>query len=276
MPLITNRPYLITVPSWEVSGLSYDGISFDLSSEFTGSLFPSATKFKPDGTKMYVYDRGASALIFQYDLSSAWDLSTASVGSPTVVFDPSVSVPTNMYGMTFSPAGTKMVMTGAGGRVSPFTLSIAWDISSATYDGSFLDVNSQSASAESMAFKSDGTKMFLLGLTPGSVYQYTLSTAFDVLSGSYDSVSYATAGSTGREIIFKSDGGKFFIVDTGPDEVQQYTLSTAWDFTTASYDNITGDVSSQSTNPYGMEFKTDGTKVYVTDLVNKSVYQYSV
>ena len=57
--------------------------------------------------------------------------------------------------------------------------------------------------------------------------------------------------------------------------VYQYSLSTAWDISTASYDSISFSVSSESTQPVSVRFKSDGSKMYVLDVSNNSVFQYS-
>ena len=85
-----------------------------------------------------------------------------------------------------------------------------------------------------VTFNADGTKMFAIGTTNDSVYAYTLSTAFDVSTASYDSVSFSVASQelTPRGIVFKTDGSKLYVLGDTADTVFQYT-TTSQGFTTS-------------------------------------------
>ena len=49
-----------------------------------------------------------------------------------------------------------------------------------------------------------------------------------------------------------------------------------WDISTATYDNVSFSVSGQDTNPFGITFKPDGTKMYMVGYTNDRVYQYTL
>ena len=62
-----------------------------------------------------------------------------------------------------------------------YTLSTAWDVSTADFDS--VSISRQDGDAKRIKFNNDGTKMFVLGRGgDDTVYEYTLSTAFDVSS----------------------------------------------------------------------------------------------
>ncbi len=154
-----------------------------------------------------------------------------------------------------------------------------YDVSAASYDSKSVSVNSQDGSMLAIAFKSDGTKMYAGGATGQVVFQYSLSTAWDVSTATYDSVSFDTSTQTGvlRGMDFSSDGTKMYVVGDTSDSVYQYTLSTAWDLSTASYASKSFSFTTQNTAPFGVAFKTDGTKMYmVGDTTPESVFQYSL
>ena len=161
-----------------------------------------------------------------------------------------------------------------------YSLSTSWDISTASYDSVSFLLTSQTTSVTSMHFKPDGTKVYLASTTPDAVFQYSLSTAWDLSTISYESKSFSVASqSTGPfGLFFKPDGTKMYVQSSTPtDVVLQYSLSTAWDVSTASYDSVTFDVSTQAPGPYGIDFKPDGTKMYVVDIVNEeAVFQYTL
>jgi hypothetical protein len=65
-----------------------------------------------------------------------------------------------------------------------------------------------------------------------------------------------------------------YIVDVGTNEVDEFTLSTAWDISTLSH--VTQfSVASQDTDPTGIYFKDDGTKMYIIGYSSDAVYQYT-
>ena len=146
------------------------------------------------------------------------------------------------------------------------------------YENKSFSVSSQVINPESLEFNSDGTKMYVLSLDDDAVYQYALTTAFDVSTASYDNKSFSVTAQepSPRSVRFKTDGSKMYIVGQGNDTVYQYSLSTSYDVSTASYDSVSFSVASQSTNPQGLAFSSDGTKMYVIGGSTDSVYQYTL
>ena len=56
-----------------------------------------------------------------------------------------------------------------------YDFGTAWDISTASYSQNF-SVASQEITALGLAFKTDGTKMYIVGFDSDTVYQYSLGT----------------------------------------------------------------------------------------------------
>ena len=75
-------------------------------------------------------------------------------------------------------------------------------------------------------------------------------------------LSVASQDNTPRGIAFSSDGRKMFIVGSAGDDVNEYALSISYCLSTASYVDAFS-VASQSENPIGIKFNTDGTKMFV-------------
>ena len=265
-----SRVYQLSLSTaWDVSTASYDGVSFLVSGQATQSY---DVHFKPDGTKMYVL-AGSTDRVYQYTLSTAWDISTASYDS--------VSFPTpdsSPLGIFFKPDGTVIYSVGStGDRVYQNTLSTAWDLSSYSSAQTF-NVGAQDGTPQDVFFKSDGSKMYMLGGSNDRVYQYSLSTAWDVSTASYDSVSFSVGSqdSSPNDVFFKSDGSKMYMVGTSTDKVYQYSLSTAWDLTTTSIYNLSYVYNTGFSSIRDLAFKSDGTKMYVLDgLTPGTIYQYT-
>jgi sugar lactone lactonase YvrE len=255
---------------YALNNASYDSVSFNLSSQDT-DVFGMA--FSSDGTKMFIMGENSDD-VYQYSLSTAWDLSTASYDS--VSFNVG-SQEAFGIGIAFSSDGTKMYLVGIlSDTVYQYSLSTAWDLSSASYASKSFDVSSQDTYPYNLQFNATGTKMYLAGSTSSSIYQYTLSTAWDISTASYDSVSFSTSsqGGSPSAIAFNLDGSKIFIVSVGADKIFQYSLSTAYDLSSISYDSISFSLSLQEGNAYGLVFGNNGTKMFVSGNTD-FVYQYS-
>jgi sugar lactone lactonase YvrE len=257
--------------SFDLSTASYDNVNFSVSSQ---DLVPMDVRFKPDGTKMYVLGRGNDA-VYQYSLSTAFDLSTASYDSVLFYVN---SQDANPYGFEFKPDGLKFYVVGnSNDTVYQYSLSAAWDMSTASYDSVSFSI-SQDTVPYGVTFNDDGTKMYILGLINDSVFQYSLSTAYDLSTASYDSVSFAFTSQDTAPLgfVFNNDGTKAFMSGTTNDNVYQYTLSTAYDISTLSYDSVAFSVSSQVQVPSGITFNNDGSKMYLLGSTSDTVFQYSI
>jgi hypothetical protein len=221
------------------------------------------------GADYYVQDDGTlntATSAVNYDIAN---------GSYTQAFSVS-SQDTFPSGVAFNPAGTKMFVVGnTGDDVNEYTLSTGFDVSTASFVDSF-SVSGQQAAPMSVAFNTDGTKMYIVGETEDTVAEYALSAGFDVSSASYtQAFSIAAQETEAQGITFNTDGSKMFIVgDTGND-INEYTLSTGFDVSTASFvDSFS--LASQTTQPKEGVFNTDGTELYVLARDNQKVYKYTL
>jgi DNA-binding beta-propeller fold protein YncE len=183
------------------------------------------------------------------------------------------------YGIAFNSDGTKMYIVGFGSdAVFQYTLSPGFDLSTASYDSVSFSVASQETSPREVAFNNDGTKMYVIGLSTDNVYQYSLSSGFDLSTASYDSVSFSVGSQDGTPLgmSFSNDGTKMYVVGGDNTSIFQYSLSSGFDLSTASYDSVSFSVGSQDTGPRNVVFNVDGTKMYVAGSTTDNVYQYSL
>jgi sugar lactone lactonase YvrE len=277
--------------------------------------------FKSDGTKMYlvgVVSVGIVPTVFQYSLSTAWDVSTASYDSVSFVV-----AEAQPRGLFFKPDGTKMYITGVtDDDVKEYNLSSAWDLSTTSYVQNF-SISAQEINPSGVSFLQDGTKMYICGQTGDDISEYALSTPWDISTSSYTrsdtaiispktitpvdlflkpdasmvfvvgdrdafnntiskvfqfvfgSLLISTEELAPTGIFFKIDGTKMYLIGQTGDDVNEYDLSTAWDITTASYlQNFS--IASQETNPTGLCFKDDGTKMYVCGTTGQDVNEYAL
>ena len=212
--------------------------------------------FKPDGTTMYIIGDSTNS-VFQYTLSTAWDITTAVYASKSFLAVQD-SIP---QGLFFKPDGTAMYIVGqVNGRVHQYTLSTAWDVSTASYASKFFAVGTQDATPTGLFFKSDGTAMYVVGTTVDRVHQYTLSTAWEVNTASYASkfAGVGTQETVPTGLFFKSDGTTMYVVGTNVDTINQYTLSTAWDVSTAAFRAVAQSFVSIEPSIQGVFISSDG------------------
>ena len=256
--------------AWELDNPVFD-VAFEILNEGGGN---SDIFFKPDGTKFYTADTTGEA-VYQYSMSTPWDVNTASYDSK---FKSVASEDTNIRDVFFKPDGTKMfIIANQNDRVFQYSLSVAWDVSTATYDNKSFLTLTQNTGSSGFSLKSDGTKMFTLDGGTDNIFSYSLSGAWDISTASYDSVSFGIGAQDGamQSIFVRDDGLKLFTVGNG-DFVFQYSLSSSWDLSTISFDNKSFDAGNEEASPQGLFFKDDGLRFYVSGPVSDDVNQYDL
>jgi len=265
---------------YDIGGGSYTNKSFDLSSQSANNWY--GFYIGDSGTKMYVMVYGggtvANALVYQYNLSTAYDISTASYASKTGATG-TIAGGYNL-GFTMSTDGTKAYVNqftgGTTGRILQYTLSTAWDISTMSYASKLYDYSALvggGSSGRSIKFKPDGTKAYIVSVSLNRIFQVELSTAWDISTASYSSTNYTTSTSP-FDLEFNSDGTKAFVNHYIDEYILQYSLSTAWDVSTMSSDSTTLDYSSQSTTIYYLSFSPNGGDLFLQGDADAEVYQY--
>lgn len=213
----------------------------------------------------------ASAIVNGYNVSTASFTNAFSVSGQE----------TDPFGAAFNATGTKLFVVGTqNSEIFQYTLSTAFDISSASYDNVNKNVYPQATQPRDIVFNSDGTRMFIVSDTTNVrfVYQYNLSTGFDVANASYSGYSYnlASQDSAPYAIAFNNDGTNFFFLGNATQTVYKYTLSTGFDLNSTITQVQSFSVSSQEANPKGFTFNDDGTKMYICGTIGTSVYEYTL
>jgi DNA-binding beta-propeller fold protein YncE len=317
--------------------------NFSVNTEETS---PIDIAFNTDGTKMFIVGTSGDD-VNEYDLTTGFDISTASY-SQNFSF---ATEALNPQTIAFNNDGTKMFTVGSA-VVYAYTLSTGFDVSTASYDSVSFSVSSQESSANKIRFNSDGTKMFAMGAVTDSVYEYTLTTGFDISTASYSSNSFSVASQEASPVgmAFDADGTKMFITGISTnDAVYEYDLpltatlgtgsfasadvgktievnsgafilkatdgtlqkvtsptsyaqaaSGSWemyavvynttdgdlelsgtffngyDVSTASYSSTSFSVSSEDTDPRGIAFNNDGTKMYIVGDAGNNVNEYNL
>jgi DNA-binding beta-propeller fold protein YncE len=215
-----------------------------------------------------------ATLLLDGGASASYDIANAAYASKSFSVNAQDAIPQNIF---LKPDGLTLYVIGSSNdSVYQYSLSVAGDISTASYDSVSFSVTSQEATPQGLFFKPDGTKMYVSGSVSDAVYQYTLSTAWDLSTASYDSVSFSISGAN-NSIYFKTDGTAFYASNGADDTIYQYTLSTAWDLSTASYASKSFSTATQDSLSYGVTLDSTGNKLYVVGLTTTPrVMQYTL
>ena len=189
-----------------------------------------------------------------------------------------LSQDTEPYGMAFSIDGIKMFVVGDfENDINQYTLSIAFDVSTASHDGNDerFSVSSQDTTPRGMAFSNDGTKMFVVGDTNNNINQYALSIPFDISTANF-TTAISTPDNYPKGMAFSNDGTKMFVVSSVKSAINQYTLSIPFDLFNATLVASPFDISEQDTYPKDMAFSNDGTKMFVVGSRGEAVNEYTL
>ncbi len=275
--LQTGGTETLVVNSFDVQGATYEDKSLSLT-----QTNPQDLVLNSDGTKMYLQDGGFNAdSIYEFSLSTAYDISTAtSTGNSFNLYSASFNS-RSPQGLGISSDNTKLYSLDDDlNAIYQIDMSTASDLSTASYNSvalTGLDTDG-AASVKGFFIGNNGTKLYAVDAVDDLVYQYTLSTAWDISTASYDSVTHDISSLNNNDpfptdLRFKSDGTKFFVLEASGDSVYSFSLSTAWDVSTASLDS--GSLSIPYTNVVGFFIDSSGDKMYLLDNSAEVIYQYS-
>lgn len=165
-------------------------------------------------------------------------------------------------GVAWNNDGTKIYLIGnSNDNVYEYDVTTDFNVATASFSKSF-SING--GFPKDVVFNDDGSKMFTKEFNNNKevVAEYDVSTKFDVSSASF-SQSFSLENETGTAggIAFNSDGTKLFVADNSNDRVLEYTLTTGFDLSTESFNQS---FNTNQTNPVGLTFSADGTKMLVT------------
>lgn len=167
--------YTLSTP-WDLSTAVYVS-ELDLNERDFFGLY-----FKDDGSAMYLlYSLGFTFEVWQYDLSTPWDITTA-------VYSKKVSIVGSApWGLYFSPKGRMMFVTDESDSIlRRYDLGVDWDVTTAVYNNSMdLDIDDllSETGTTGLSISTDGKTLFVVGSSGDKVYQVDLPTAWNTSTG---------------------------------------------------------------------------------------------
>ena len=190
-------------------------------------------------------------------------------------------------GVLFNPDGTKMYSTGTvQNKIYMYNLTTPFTVTSATYSSKTCNLTGEN-DALMFRFNSDGTAIFVLDTaTTETIDKYSLTTAYDISTCSLVAGSPQDfgGGMEMRSFSFSNDGSKIFIFDQdGNDEkhsIKEYSLASSFDLSNPTlvteYVGHNSNLNSIEDFAQGLEFSSDGTKMFITGNKEDTILAFSL
>lgn len=252
--------------------LVYTGNFLDNSNEGTSGVL---TTISSDGLTLFTIDSLVN-LMFQYDLSTPNDLSTAVYSGKS--FDFKVGTNENLpEGLCLSSDDSKFYIVGSSqDAIFEYDLPTLNDITTASYSGNSLSTSAQDGSPRGLDISNDGTKLFLVGGATNFIYQYNLSVPKDLSTAVFSGKTLDTSNEDGNEegVAISSDGRILLFLGNASNTVYQYNLSTPNDLSTAVYSGISFDIGDQTTAPMDIDISSDNSKAFIIE--SDTTFEYDL
>jgi sugar lactone lactonase YvrE len=270
---------------WDIKSIDGNSLKFSISGSTLNSSFSVASQeataedlfFKPEGDKLYVIGRSGDD-INQYNLSSSWSVSSAVFSGSSAA----LTTESDPQAMFFKPDGTKVFVVGfSKRRILQYNLTVPWAIgtlSNSTLTNSTFQVADNNPN--SLFFKPEGDKVFIVGPTEDKIYEYSLTSAWTASSTVNGSVSFSLSGliQAPRALAFNTSGTQMFVLEgDGIPYIYKFNLPTPWSIATASYSRVfyTPPNLSAAGSSSGIIYNKEINKTYLITPEADAIFEYS-
>jgi hypothetical protein len=230
---LTSATTLQTGASWNINSLT-----FLESVTFSGAGSLNDFDISSDGFNLII---GMGALIYSYELSVPFVLSTATLQS-------SMNLKSTLGScvVRIGDGGSKIYfLKSTTGVIYQYDMSSPYDLSTAVDSGYSFGTGGETTSPQSFSIE-NGAKLFVAN-SDGNAFQYTLSTPWRVSTATYDSVTEdfgSELGASNLTGLRVSNAGTRAYVLAEDCTVYSYTLGTAYNISTAVYDGDSSAIAS--------------------------------
>jgi hypothetical protein len=267
--LFSQQLTYVAPNSYDITALNNTSSTISITRETT----PTGGTFNNDGSTFYSIGKTGDRIL-QFSLGTNYTISTAT-------YDKFLNVSTedgNPEDILFGDNGDRMyILGGSNDAIFEYELGTSYDIATATLTDN-LDISSEDTLPGGILFNNTGSKLFLVGRSSDAVYEYDLSTDFDVSTATLNATN--TLSISGKEknatgMFFDDDGDRLFIVGTSGKDINLYTLSNAYDLSTASFTSNTS-IITEDTSPQDVFFSATGNKLFITGNEGNDFTEYSL
>lgn len=181
----------------------------------------------------------------------------------------------------WKPDGTVLYVVNSGlqDRMIQFPASTPFDITSLGANTGTFNLNPPQNGPTEAIFRSDGTKMLLIGATQDAVDAFSLGVAWDITTLThlpFETLNVAGFDDTMRGMELTPDGTKLYMVGDLNTTITQHTLSAAWNPSTAGPVVASINVTALGALPSGLKWSPDGTKLFYSESNSRTTYEFSV
>ena len=275
--------------AYDLSTASYNNVNISLA-----GLAPRSMAFADNGTKLYIVSNTANT-VRQYSLSSGFSLS-----NPTFVTSYDASgVDNNVRGIAFKSDFSQMFLAGAqNDKVYSYNFGTALALGSGSFASADVGKTIEANSGVFVLTTASGSYVQTTAPTSfnqvasgswsmfGTVYNTTdgdlelsnsIGAGYDISVAAYTGNSFATTGANGSQgVAFNNDGSKVYFIDLNTDRIYQYSLPTPFSLNGASSDSVSLNVSTYQSQPSGLAFNADGTKLYTIGYSSDKIYLWTL
>lgn len=183
------------------------------------------------------------------------------------------------FSVAFSSDGTRMYAGGGASvlEVIEYTLSTAWDVTTAVENGNTLDYSPEGGAGAAlvMHFKSDGTSLYLSFSGSHLAWQYNMTSAWDVSTATYASKSFDfSSEATWQAWSWGNSGTKVYMAGGVAQTFYEYDASVAWDISSLVY-NSNSIAYPDTIGITALDASGDGSWLYAGESVGEQIFQYS-
>lgn len=190
---------------------------------------------------------------------------------------------TQVYGITVGNSDMSLYITSftAGNAIIQYNMTESSNLQTASIaniQNLISLTNLSTFSPTSVEFSPDGTKMLVMSFTRDNVYSYSLSTAWDLKTATYDNNVYNVSGQeiSPHAVEIGNNGFNMYVVGTAMDIIYQYQMNTAYNVATAYYTGRNFGIVTQEGSTYDMDFLPDGSGFCIVGNDNDTIHRYSM
>ena len=228
--------------------------------------------FGNNGNLLYLTGNNTSAL-YTYTLSAPY-----TVDSGTITLKNSITLIGQGSARTcirISTDGKKLYMSDSTtDLIYQYTMRTPWDINTMNYDNVSFSIASQESSISGMHFKPDGTAFYIIGYAGSTVYQYSMSTPWDLTTAGYTGNSGIPNPSVASARIALNSTGTRLYTMYSTNTVTQHNLTTPWEIRTLTTNQSSASIDANSADLYISEDQRNFFILGRATATNDLLYQY--
>lgn len=146
-----------------------------------------------------------------------------------------------------------------------------------SYTNNSIDISNETANARATHWKTDGTKIYVVGRNTENVASYSVTEPWNLSSATFNyqydlsnEFGSTRQGSNAHGLYLRDDGKKMWVFNRT--EIWGYTLSEPWNITSSEsiqYADLSGFVQ----RGHDIDFHPDGTRIYIDDRNAQAVHE---